>query len=1114
MAMDLGTLAVQVGLDSNDLKKLAKAEQELTSSLDSFTKSATKVGFDKRRIRELEQAGDHLRVSMQRGAEASLAIQREIEKLKVDHEAQMSRSLNEAAKHRLSAAHNAAVAEAELRLDAVEEGIQKEKSALDGRIRTYQKGMEAANEHLKADMGEAGLDFGSTLIDQLTGSPDLKGLASSMGELIGKGAGKAGTAMKGKGAAMGGGKGAAVAQLGKAALMLSAAVAPLALIAGLLFKIDEQQKDFNSTVLEGASAIDMQATSVTGLERNLGDLRGAAVAVSQATRENTKDILTAMRAANEAGLQYSEMGKFVGGAGTEMEKYQKFAKTAVVQARMLGVDINTISEQMATWSEDLGGDLDSMQEHFTNIQKAAMQSGFGTKRLFTAVSQATSGLAIYNTRIDDTIGLMGTLSKSLGKSGATEFVKALQKGFAEEGYQDRFKRLMIAGKGDMAKIMETEARSTAQAFSTKFTDSLGRLKDQLSARGMGPSDFGGVNIEALGDPNAVTGEIAKMASMSESQLRALLTQAEQADPEMAQQLQTMIRLSKGTHGSISEQAKALDAMGVGGRLATQITGGLGGKAISEMSALELAAFESYAGISGEALVELRRVDASLRGEFERIKAIEAETKKTGRVTEDQVKELIALGAIMEKDEEGNVLGPKMDEQGNYLDAQGQKLDDVSQHIMDNSARLESAVHIPLTQQEAISQGIARNTISMQSVLENQVVALLEQLTFINQGIWDATLGLDEKTKELKGQVVEAAERDVAATQEALGSLESERAAAAKAVSTTQAGTDEAKAAKEELARIDEAIRGEKALLAVQEESLKGARARSGEGLGGMETAHLYASTAGDIGTDMFGVWSEFTGDMFLKGMGKAGVFTEEEVQEGIAGSHAMIEGMFTPEQVLMGATGAGKAGEMKLQGLSREEMIAEALAEGYGEPAAEQLALDAAATKEAHKDAKRLEDDVEDLPADIAKALTEEELKQKLGALGVEGDRAMDKAVKAIQEGKMTTGATGLSEEQLTRFKGGLIGGGGAGGAGETVSPYGEGFDEYGNPLQSEADFIWRAGKGPVGIDSADTLLGGKPGGPLDKAGAGSGTVNHVTLNINGGDPQELYRQLKQWGLV
>jgi hypothetical protein len=194
MAVELGTLALQVGLDAGDLKKLAKAEQELTSSLDNFTKSATKVGFDKRRIRELEQAGNHLRVSMQQGAEASLKIQQEIEKLKTQHAKQMSVDMSEDARRILNARHQGALAEAELRLDAVEEGIQKERAALNQRIQTYQKGMEEAHAHIKTDMGEAGREFGGSLIDQLTGSADLKGLASSMGDLIGKGAGKAGAA--------------------------------------------------------------------------------------------------------------------------------------------------------------------------------------------------------------------------------------------------------------------------------------------------------------------------------------------------------------------------------------------------------------------------------------------------------------------------------------------------------------------------------------------------------------------------------------------------------------------------------------------------------------------------------------------------------------------------------------------------------------------------------------------------------------------------------------------------------------------------------------------------------------------------------------------------------
>jgi hypothetical protein len=1080
----LGKIALEIGLNSGDLKQLAKAEKELTSSIDGFTKSATKVGLDKRSLQEMGRAGEKLRDAMRSGAKETVKIQKEIEGFKADHAKQMAKNLSDAARQEINARHAGMVAEAELRMEAVQEGIQKEKAALDDRLKTYQKGMEKVQEHLQSSMKEMAGEFGGELVGQLKGGGDLKSLASSMGTLLGKSAGKAGASMKGKAAGMDPGKMAsALGGLGSAALALSAAVAPLALIAGLLFKVDEQQKEFNSTILDGSSAIDMQAGSVRELESNLGDLRKAASAVSLATRENTKDILTAMKAANEAGLQYAEMGNFVGGAGTQMQKYQKFATTAVVQARMLGVDISTVSEQMATWSEDLGGGLDSMADHFTMIQKAAMQSGFGTKRLFTAVSQATSGLALYNSRIDDTIALMGTLSKSLGKSGATEFVKALQKGFSDEGYQDRFKRLMIAGKGDMAKIMESEARSTTKAFSDKFasSDSFKKLQTKLGKMAeSGQIDLEGVNLSALGDPNQVGDQIKAMAGMSEKSLRALLTQAERADPEMAQQLQTMIRLSKGTTGSISEQAKALDDLGPGGKLATQITGGLGGKAISEMSALELAAFESYAGVSGEALVELRRVDTSIRGEYERLKEIEKGLQAGDELTDDVRAEIADLH------------GTYNEATGQLEDANGKALTDVSQHIMGQAQQLADAVDIPMEEQAAISEGIQRNTISMQSVLENQVVSLLEQLTFINQGIWDATLGLDGMVKDTKDAIIEDRKATIQTLQEGIAGNEQELAAARKDVATSKKGSDERAAAEAKVAEIEAFLTRDRAQLLSVEKDLEGVRSTGDAGVSWGQTAKLYAATALEQGYAS-SEDAAYTGVGTLPGL----------VGMGVSALGTSLVG--TSEDVALETVG--------LEPRQTQEEKEKALAEAYRQEGLElrdaMIGVSDDEMAEQKKSTREVTGAVDEMRKDepdaIAEGMRIHDAEAAVEAAGISrGASAFDTAVEQLLGGG----------DQAAKMKA-VLGKRMAKSGGEIDAVERAAAARAGIKLTSADDFIWRAGQGVTRINSKDTLLGGKPGGPLEQGAAGgSGSVNNVTLNINGGDPQELYRQLKQWGVI
>jgi hypothetical protein len=1139
-APSFGSIDLNVGLSSKDLRDLENAASDIESGLTSFVKSATKVGFDKKTIRSIEKMGDNVAESFKTGMASASRIQDQMAKASESHAKQIKKMKEGAAKQDEIASHKAMMSGLKSEWHGIQKRLGAEEAALQDRIQKQDHAIERQGKYMEKSWrnaaGEAGQEaadeFGSALT---SGSVDLKGLGKKLAGGLSGAAGKAGAGAKQAAGGMEAGKMAsALGGIGSALGALAAVIGPLTAIIGVLFAADAQAKAFNKTILESAGVADLAYGSgtiggVRELEARLNDLQQAAVNVSGATRESTKDILASLAAANAAGLQYAEMTKFVEGASTSLEAYQSFASVAVNQARMLGVSVNVISEQMATWSEDLGGSLDDMQKSFTKITQAAMQSGFGTKRLFTAVSQATSGTALYNSALDETIALMGQLSKSLGKSGASEFVKALQKGFAGEGYQDRFKRLMIAGKGDMSEIFENEANTTIKTFSSKFGTALQGVTFEGAALKVGAE-----LQDAMGSGD-MTMAIDKMAKMSEQELRSLVTQTEnQGNPEMAQQLQTMIRLSKGTQGSLSEQAKGLDALGAGGVLASKITSGLGGRAISEMSALELAAFESYAGISGEQLVELRRVDSQLRGQYERMGEIAAAAKAsavadgedTVTYSPDQVEELQKLGAIMQRDPETDkIIGVMADEQGNLLDANGKRLDSVSDYIQGQGAALESALDVPQSATQAISEGIQRNTIGMQQVLENTIVGLLQSLNFINRGIWDATLGLDGQVRELKEKTVAALETEIAELDAGLTEKKSEAAQLETKIAQTQGGEEKEKL-EAELAALNAGIVGLTQVRGEKQGEMRGVQEKSAQGLGWMDSAKLATAGAGEVATEsilapIFDVGSRG----LAKGMHAAtGMGNDDETIDRLADQLVQDTKDWVDSAATVGGViGAEDHVSKRVSGTTLEdEVLAATLA--ATKVAEDKAAEDAKAEKKAEKDRRDLEKEVENSPEAIAKAMAERELREKLMALDVAPGKALEKAVKAIQEGKMGTGATGLSEEVTAGLKGSFLGSGGGGGGGGggqydfdmsgNPSPNG-GFDSNGKPPTSEGDFIWRAGKGAVGISSRDDILGAKPGGPVDKGGGGGGGAgNNVSVNIYGGDTKKLYATLKEWGVV
>ncbi|MDB4278870.1 hypothetical protein N9917_04645, partial [Deltaproteobacteria bacterium] len=513
--------------------------------------------------------------------------------------------------------------------------------------------------------------------------------------------------------------------------------------------------------------------------------------------------------------------------------------------------------------------------------------------------------------------------------------------------------------------------------------------------------------------------------------------AEQADPEMAQQLQTMIRLSKGTTGSLSEQAKALDAMGPGGKLATMITGGLGGKAISEMSALELAAFEQYAGVSGEQLVELRRVDASLRGQHERLKEIKEAYEKPDADKEGLAEEFKALGGDMEVLDNGKPLG------------------DISKYIQSQGEMLAQAMDVPASAELAMAEAIGTNTLSIMNTMENSMVYLLEQLVWINQGIWDASLGIVGGVSDFKASTIKSLETGVEKANDQIAVQEAALAEAVKAESMTQGGSAEQAAAQAKMEEIAVLLKETKAIKGDFEADLEGARGMGNAGLlaagvGGM------AVSGGEILTeDVMGNLQEPVTRAMGGALDAVGIEhndTEQAVKDGEAFWDDALDGA----TAIAGLFSVGRAYKRGSEGTGLDSTV---ISEETLKAARDQITAEEKAAKEAQKEAGSLGDDVEDLPKDIAKAMTEEQLKAKLQALGV-GDKGMDKAITALQKGDYSATGTGLTKESIGKLKASM---------GITADTGPDGGDKAvdilsdGSPLQ---DFIWRAGQGARSISS------------------------------------------------
>jgi hypothetical protein len=127
-----------------------------------------------------------------------------------------------------------------------------------------------------------------------------------------------------------------------------------------------------------------------------------------------------------------------------------------------------VAEDMSNMMEEYGMTLEGVKHQFSTLAAAAKESGFGTKRFFSMVLQATSGMSMYNVRLEETAALLTQLGKVLGQKEAAQALQGMGRPFAGMSVQERGKKAIV---GDMSAL-RLEALEAVRTI-TKKIDELG-----------------------------------------------------------------------------------------------------------------------------------------------------------------------------------------------------------------------------------------------------------------------------------------------------------------------------------------------------------------------------------------------------------------------------------------------------------------------------------------------------------------------------------------------------------------------------------------------------------------------------------------------------------------
>lgn len=482
---------------------------------------------------------------------------------------------------------NAASKAADQRMDLLE---QHERRMSQTRLGGVKAGGEKFAELVQQGMSLDQLDP-SSLVEKLSGA-------------------LAGGARMGAGAAGAAGLSGAASALTAAAGSITAVTAPLAAVFAVIGAGYGQTKELNKALLDSATAADllgentedirMLGAEYDALNVRLKMLRRVTIDAAYDFRMSKDEVSGYIGALNEAGLTVNEFRGIVSEGTSDMKAYTDVTRTAILASQGLGISASETGDFMNKMTRDLGADLTDVQGAFGMIFSEARKAGMSTKDFFAVMNEASSGMALYNFRLSDTLGLFTDLVDILGEDLAKQQI-GLEGTFRQMGMQQRVKTTMLMGTDRARGIASADAKAQGREFAKSFGDLPG--------------------IGNLGDPEM----LKRLGGMSGEEFRRVY--AGVSDPAAKRQLVSIRELSKSLDGGFMDVAQSLGSLSKTGELAAQLSQGAalsGGEALSEMSGRQQMMIQEALGIGGDQFETLKRLDIGLRSEFESMRASAAD----------------------------------------------------------------------------------------------------------------------------------------------------------------------------------------------------------------------------------------------------------------------------------------------------------------------------------------------------------------------------------------------------------------------------------------------------------------------------------------------------------
>lgn len=239
----------------------------------------------------------------------------------------------------------------------------------------------------------------------------------------------------------------------KFAPLIGAVTGGLTGIVQLLIDAEAGAKEMNKNLLQASGTgatfyrnLGRGDTALASMKGTLKDIRDQATSLDNVSWGiNKDDHMAVLNTLSQEGIALDTLSDSFAASKGHAKSFAGTVQVAVAYSRQFGVSLGEISQFQGEMMTELGSSLTTVETQFSMMSRSAAESGIAQNKFFSIIRGVSSDLNLYNSRLEDSVKILGQLGKVMNPRNAQKFMSGFMQGFKGKGRTDLVKMNLLAG---------------------------------------------------------------------------------------------------------------------------------------------------------------------------------------------------------------------------------------------------------------------------------------------------------------------------------------------------------------------------------------------------------------------------------------------------------------------------------------------------------------------------------------------------------------------------------------------------------------------------------------------------------------------------------------------